>query len=585
VDWQTRLSGRLLPRLEVLYRDRAAACLDQIINVCSRYAPPVGVRGKSRQPLWDQRDVVLIAYADQVSTPGQAPLQTLRRFLHSANLPRLTRILHLLPFCPSSSDDGFSVIEYRQVDPAVGGWVDVQEIGRDFDLMFDLVLNHASAKSVWFQKYAQGVEPYSRFFVEVNPEQDLSSVVRPRTSPLLTPVATTRGRRYLWSTFSSDQLDLNYRDPLVLVEILDILLFYVMQGARIIRLDAVAYLWKESGTPCIHLPETHLIVKILRDVVDTVAPGTLLLTETNVPHSENVSYWGDGDEAHLIYNFSLPPLLLDAFRTGDATCLNRWLAQFEPSPTGTSILNFTASHDGIGVRPLESLVPADRFSALVESVEAQGGHVSKRSHPDGSSTPYELNTTYFDALADAPGANDGWQMQRFLASQALALSLRGIPAIYFHSLLGTPNDQRGVERTGRARSINRRKFSWAEVEELGGLPQASRHILAKYQRLLAIRIEQPAFHPDGIQRVLEAGNRSLVAFLRTDPLDKQQLLVVANLSEKNTEIDVRRWGLEVAGADLIAGDLVAGSTPEKWNGPGMLEPYQIVWLPVRIQDD
>jgi sucrose phosphorylase len=349
------------------------------------------------------------------------------------------------------------------------------------------------------------------------------------------------------------------------------------RGARIVRLDAIAFLWKEPGTNSLHLPQTHQIVKLLRDVVDALAPGTILLTETNVPHLENASYWGDSDESHMIYNFSLPPLLLDALLTGDGTYLNRWLAQSVAPPPGTTLLNFTASHDGIGVRPLEALVPSGRVEQLVSAVQARQGLVSRRAGADGSDTPYELNITYFDALGDPQaGDADTFHVQRFMASQALMLSLRGIPAVYFHSLLGTRNDLEGVQRTGRPRSINRRKFDAAELMELISNQSSHQQIWETYLHLLKVRVNQPEFHPDADQEVISNRNETVVTFLRTRPDLGRVLLVAANLSDRRQTIDLKDHFLKLAGAEVISGLDPGGS-----DDAVLLEPYQVVWIPVR----
>jgi sucrose phosphorylase len=557
----------------MLYGPRAEDCLSDVIRLCREHEDRL--KGRPRRPAWDQRDAVLITYADQIRAHGARPLAALRAFLTERGLHRLFPVLHLLPFYRSTSDDGFSVADYRQVDPDFGDWSDVARLGEQFDLMFDLVLNHASRQSDWFRHYLSGTEPYTGYFVECDPRTDLSRVVRPRTSPLLTPFDTSRGRRHVWTTFSDDQVDLNYREPRLLCEMLDVLLTYIERGARIVRLDAVAFLWKEPGTPCVHLPQTHEVVKLLRDVVDAVAPGTLLLTETNVPHAENARYWGDGDEAHLIYNFSLPPLLLDALLTGDAGHLTRWLAACPPPPPGTTLLNFTASHDGIGVRPLESLVPQERITSLLAAVEARGGSVSRRIDSDGVESPYELNITYFDALGDPSSPASELPVRRFLASQALMLALRGIPAVYFHSLFGTPNDLAGVARTGQSRAINRRRFAAAELEHLLKTPSTARRVLDAYTHLLATRANQPAFHPDADQHVLPLDNPATVALLRSDSKGHQELLVAANVSDRSQAVDLNRLALQAAGADLVTGE-VTGTTDQI-----ALHPYQVTWLPVR----
>ncbi len=558
---------KIRTHLALLYPDR----VDEVLGMLTRRMDETAAAMPAQRASWDQTDAVLITYGDQVTQTGEAPLETQRKFLLQRGLGHVLSTVHILPFFPYSSDDGFSVIDYRLIDPALGDWSDVASLGQDFDLMFDLVINHCSRHSEWFRKYLHGEEPYASFFIEVDPLQDVSQVTRPRSHPLLTPYATSRGTRHVWTTFSDDQIDLNFASPSVLVEMIDILLFYLQQGARIIRLDAIAYLWKELGTSCIHLPQTHEVVKLMRTIVDALAPGTILLTETNVPHEENVSYYGDGDEAQMVYQFSLAPLLAEALQTGNATVLNRWLADLEPTPQGTSVFNFTASHDGIGVRPLEGIMPADRLERFIEAVRHRGGHVSMKRNADGSESPYELNITYFDVVADPDNPDPLLQVRRFLAGQAVMLSLKGIPGIYFHSLVGTPNNLAGVQETGRARSINRRKF---ERDELATIldqtdsPQAQ--VLEGYRRLLAVRREQPAFHPDALQRIIETEAPALVALVRESTAPSQKLLVLANLGSQPLTVDVESLIGTRPHRDLL-GQCEADASVT-------LEPYQIAWL-------
>ncbi|MCF7984665.1 MAG: sugar phosphorylase [Thiohalocapsa sp.] len=590
---------RIRERLRTLYGD---ALLDRLMQrldlIVGRYG--VGVSCPEDKPCrrWDQRDAVLITYGDMVSANGEPPLTTLRRFL-AEQVGDAFSAVHVLPFFPYSSDDGFSVIDYRAVDPALGGWDEIQALANDYRLMVDLVINHVSGQSRWFRAYCNGMAPERHYFVEVDPEADLSAVVRPRTSPLLRAVHTPAGLRHVWATFSHDQIDVDFSNPDVLFEYLDILLYYVHNGAQIIRLDAIAYLWKQIGTDCIHLPQTHEVVKLLRDVLDMLDPSILLLTETNVPHAENVAYFGAGDEAHMVYQFSLPPLLLHALHTGNARYLTDWAARLEPPPLGCTFFNFTASHDGIGVRPLEGLLPQEEFDALVSAVEAGGGLVSRRSNADGSTTPYELNTTYFDALRvpDDPLAS----IARFLCSQTIAMSLQGVPGIYFNSLLGASNDVFGVEESGRARSINRQK--WVEPELLMLLAGDSGHqaggVFPEYLRRLRLRGAQPAFHPDGPQHVLSLP-AGLFGVCRDAPdasqpqsiqhegiqhegiqhegIQPQRLWMLANLTARTVTVAFgridRRWK-QSRWTELIEGRHYAG---DGGADKLVLAPYQVLWL-------
>ena len=518
-------ADRIRNRLTRLYgEEEAPRLMKRFLMLIGRYG--VGINPPAPSGFWNENDVVLITYADSVKKPDEPTLATLRDFCLS-RLKGLVRIVHILPFYPWSSDDGFSVIDYRKVRPDYGRWSDVENLGRDFDLMFDLVLNHCSRESTWFRDFITGIAPARYYFHSMDPGLDLSEVVRPRPWPLLTKTATRDGEAWVWTTFSEDQVDLNWRNPDVLFEFLDILFLYLGKGCRLLRLDAVAFLWKRIGTSCLHLPETHEVVKLFRDVVSIVAPNAVLVTETNVPHEENISYFGDGDEAHMVYNFSLPPLLLHALLRGDSSALTTWARGLPDLPPGQTFFNFTASHDGIGVRPLQGILPDEERDWLAEQVVARGGRVSMKANSDGSESPYELNITYCDALSDPDDVELG--MARFLCSQAVMLAFRGVPAVYIHSFLGTPNDVKGLEETGQNRSINRRKWELSELEaELSRPAGRMARIHARYSQWLRRRMNHPAFHPDAAQEMLDLGP-ALFGFVRRAP-ERETILCLFNFS-------------------------------------------------------
>ncbi|MGB7876182.1 MAG: sugar phosphorylase, partial [Anaerolineales bacterium] len=493
-----------------------------------------------------------------------------------------------LPFYPYSSDDGFSIIDYRQVAPELGTWQDIARLGENFDLMFDLVANHISAKSEWFQNFLAGEKPYTDYFLTLEPTTDLSQVVRPRATPVLTSFQTANGLRPVWTTFSEDQIDLDYNNPQVLLEMVDVLLFYVAHGAQIIRLDAIAYLWKIPGTSCIHLPQTHAVVKLFRAVLDIVAPSVLLITETNVPHQENISYFGKylpelqrSDEAQLVYQFPLAPLILHTFLTGDSTRLTDWAEGLPELPPGTTFFNFTASHDGIGVRPAEGLLQPDEIQDLIQNTLAHSGQVSYRSNPDGSQSAYELNITWYDALNDTIKTEPDLDIQRFLASQAIMLSLAGVPGIYIHSLLGSRNCVDCLAETGRARSINRERFLLTELEEELLDPHSLKsRVLSGYRQLLQIRKQQTNFHPATRQRILRLGP-DVFGILRMAE-DGSRVLSVTNVTSKlvDLEIELSKSGLPGSAkwVDLLTGELFFGQTVLHID----LAPFQCRWLKINL---
>ena len=522
-----------------------------------------------RKPHWDQQDVVLISYADQFYEQGVPTLRTFDRF-RQQHLQDSFTLLHLLPFYPWSADDGFSVIDYHQVNPPYGGWAEIAELHRHTRLMFDFVCNHMSAHSGWFKHYLAQDAGWDDFFISMPPNADLSAVIRPRTSPLLTKFTLQSGEtRLLWTTFSSDQVDLNFASGAVLLKMVGVLLDYLQKGADYVRLDAVGYMWKTPGTTCIHLEKTHLLVKLFRAIADEVAPGTVIVTETNVPHQDNIRYFGNGaDEAQMVYQFTLPPLVLHAIHTGSSTVLGQWAATLTPGSSPTTFFNFLASHDGIGLNPLRGILPEEEIASLVRDLAAEGALVSWKNNPDGSTSPYEVNVTWMDAL-NQQADDDDRRLRRFMLSHALLLAFPGVPAIYIQSLLGSRNDREGVTAAGYARAINRQKYQIDEIEQeladAGSLRHQTFHAL---RALIQTRMRQPAFHPDSPLQVLASDER-LLALRRGGAGSAERLLCVFNLSAETVSYALAedRYWLDVAGGNRVDGSELL-----------VLAPWKYYWL-------
>lgn len=502
--------------------------------------------------LFDHKDVWLITYGDSILDGNRPPLEAFAEIAEAAFTP-LFSLIHILPFFPYSSDDGFAVTDYTRVRPGLGGWKSIQKIEDSFFLMADLVLNHISSRSEWVRGYLAGEPAYKDFFIEADPSEDTTLVVRPRSLPLLTPFQKKDGSAvWLWTTFSSDQVDLNYANPEVLKKMLEVTAFYLKKGISALRLDAVGFLWKKKGTTCLHLEETHRLVKLFRLFCDLFPGKRLLVTETNVPHKENISYFGNGeDEAHVVYNFPLPPLILYTFLNGDVSKLRFWASSLKaPSPRCT-FLNFTASHDGIGVRPLEGLIDDEELGYLIRKIEKAGGIISTRDDPRRGKKPYELNITYIDAIASGL-AREELRAEAFLASQALMLFLPGIPAVYINSLFGVGNWAEGVESTGRARTINRYKIPRREAERVMAGQEGHRsEIWARYTRLLRFRRALPAFAPDKPARYPDTGKR-IFTVVRGE--GEEQLFCVINVTEKRLEADLSPFMPESFTYDLFKGE-------------------------------
>jgi sucrose phosphorylase len=577
---RAQLERRLATHLQFIYPDlsgdEATELLESIVSIM-RFHEHVACPVPHHSP-WTQRDSIVITYGNTMIEDGTAPLRTLHRFLCNHLKGYITGV-HILPFFPWSSDDGFAVIDYLSVDEALGDWSDISTIASEFTLMSDLVVNHCSSRSFWFENFQKCIDPGKDYFVEESPDTLLHDVVRPRVSPLLRATETADGERYVWCTFSHDQIDLDFRNPAVLLEFVRIIRFYLDRGVKIFRLDAVAFLWKEIGTRCINLPQTHEIVRLFRTIIEHHDPEAVIITETNIPNRENLSYFGNANEAHVIYNFSLPPLLLYTLASGNCTCLRSWLMSMPPAQQGTAYLNFIASHDGIGLRPAEGLLDNEEIDRLAALMERFGGRISWRSIGPDVRRPYEINIALYDAfrgtMKDDGALSGELQFARFLCAHTIMLGLEGIPAFYIHSFLGTENDYRRMESSGHNRAINRRQWALPDLE--AALGDSQRHhgrVLESLQRLLEIRQQQPAFHPNAVQFTLQL-REAVFGFWRQSIDREQSLFCLHNVSDEPQVVPLQtiNFGEVEQWRDLLSGDVYSDLV-----GDLQLSPYQSVWL-------
>ena len=573
------LQHRVLNHLKAIYPDAnhsrlTLECL-RLMNLNKEVTNPGHLPGN-----WDQRDTFVIVYGDTFIDPPQHPLHVLRRFMDE-HLRGSINSVHILPFFPWSSDDGFAVINNKQVNESLGNWQDIKDVSEHFRLMADVVINHCSPENEWFKNFIECKDPGKDYFFTASPNEDLSQVVRPRTSELLKKVQTRDGEQYVWCTFGHDQVDFDFSNPEVLLEFIRILRLYLDQGITVFRLDAVAFIWKEIGTDCLNLPQTHEIVRLLRALLEHANPNAIIITETNIPKRENLTYFGNANEAHGIYNFSLPPLLVYTLLAGDCSHLKSWMMTMPPAQLGTFYFNFIASHDGIGLRPAEGLLDKAEIEAMLNAMLRFGGEISWRALSGIEKRPYEINISLIDALKGTLEGEDSYQFQRFICAHAIMLALEGIPAFYIHSLLATENDHARYQRTGHKRHLNRYQWPYQELNEQLADPN-SRHarILSELKRLIQIRSHQPAFHPNATQFTLHMGRR-IFAFWRQSMQREQSIFCLNNISDKPRSVDL-------AEINLIDtenwGDLISGEMLETHLDIIELKPYQSVWLTNRMSD-
>ena len=572
-----QLKNKLIQQLDTIYQDVAIAqdptdiadALIETMRLESHVTAPTPFTNH-----WSENDIILITYGDSIIAPEQSPLKTLKKFLDT-HLKDTINSVHILPFFPYSSDDGFSVIDYSSVNESLGTWQDITQISQQYQLMSDLVINHCSSRSAWFENFIKAKGLGHDFFFTAQPDDDLSQVVRPRTSPLLKEVETAQGKRFVWCTFSHDQVDFDFRNPEVLKAFTSIIRQYLDNGVKIFRFDAIAFLWKVVGSNSINLPQTHEMVRLLRTLIEAAEPQAIIITETNIPNPQNLTYFGNANEAHGIYNFSLPPLLLNTLLTGNCLYLKRWLMSMPPAQDGTLYFNFIASHDGIGLRPAEGLLSDTELDSLIHTIENFGGKISWRTTDNGEQKAYEMNIALYDALQGTVDGKDQWNFERFICAHAIMFALEGIPGIYIHSMLGTQNDYQKLANTHHNRSINRHR--WQECRLEAALTDNNLHhnkVLSALKALLDIRIKQPAFHPNATQFTLHLGLQ-LFGFWRQSQNRKQSIFCISNISNQPVALPLGELNLIVSDSSV---ELISGMKIDQLNKVLMLSPYQSVWI-------
>jgi len=586
-DHFLQFTAKVKHHLEVIYQDILSP--SEIALVVPKLQISIGVTSNDdchyptpHKNRWDESDIIMITYGDSIVENAQGfefgfsqkPLKTLRRFINEYCDSIISHV-HILPYFPYSSDDGFSIIDYSSVNQSLGDWNDIEAISREYGLMTDVVINHCSARSQWFENFSKQEGIGSDYFFTASPTDNVSMVVRPRTSDLLKKVDTPSGTKFVWCTFSHDQVDFDFRNPDVLIAFVDIIRLYLDKGTKIFRLDAIAFLWKVVGGPSINLAETHEVVRLLRTLIEHTAPETIIITETNIPNRENLTYFGNANEAHAIYNFSLPPLLINTLVTGDCGYLKSWMMSMPPAQNGTTYFNFIASHDGVGLRPAEGLLDDHEIKDLANCMQSFGGKVSWRKAEDGQQKPYEMNIALIDALKGTTKGPDQHQLQRFICAHAIMLGLEGIPGIYIHSLLGTPNDEDKVKNTGQNRGINRHRWDFKQLmTELENVQSTHAKVLSRLSLLIRIRRSQPAFHPNATQFTLQLGTE-IFGYWRQSIDRQQSIFCLSNITDEAQEIRLSDINLIENNLwhDLIADKAINPATEQLF-----LAPYQTMWI-------
>ena len=542
--------------------------LREIVEIINKF----NQKKNKKKKIISEKTSVVICYGDSIlANKPKNLLGTFRNFFQK-KLKNIFNTVHFLPFYPSSSDSGFAVKDHYKIDNKLGNWSDILKFSKKNDVMADIVINHSSARGLWFRNFLKEKKPGKDYFLKVNSKFNISKVIRPRDHKLLKRIDIFKDKEYLWRTFSPDQVDLNFKNPAVLLRFIKIMINLINHGVTIFRLDAIAYLWKEDGTKCINLRQTHEIIKLLRIICSFLNVQTTIVTETNLPEKENLSYFGNNDEANWIYYFSLPPLLIHAFLFENSNYLNKWSKKLPSTKNDTSYLNFIASHDGIGMRPAEGILNKKIISNLLKRLKKNGSRFSYRKIKNKSKKVYEANITIIDALKKTDYDNEGrFFFERYMSAHSIMIAFEGIPAIYFNSLFGTSNDEAKYVITGNNRDINRYKWSEKNIlKVLKDKKSIQSAFFESFSNLLLVRKKQKAFHPNAYRSTLNLSPK-IFCFKRVSIDKKQTIICITNLSSKVQFPKINRkynkWK-----------NLLDNKSFFISNGQLRLDPFQTIWL-------
>ncbi|XVX19908.1 amylosucrase [Actinomycetota bacterium] len=514
--------------------------------------------------------------------------------------------LHLMPLLRPRSgpnDGGYAVEDYRSVDPRLGTMDDLRDVatelrGRGMSLVVDLVCNHTAREHVWARKAIAGDRDYQDYYLmypdRTMPDQWEQSL--PEVFPDFAPGNFTwvdECSRWVWTTFNDYQWDLNYTNPRVFAEMLDVILALANQGVEVVRLDAVAFMWKRMGTNCQNQPEAHAILQAFRALTRIAAPGLILLAEAIVSPEDLVPYLGTGDatnkECELAYHNVLMVSLWSALAEGNARLLTRTLERMPRIPSGTAWLTYARLHDDIGWAVTDenaASVGLDGFlhrSFLSDFYSgAYWGSYAKglvfQENPVTRDRRISGSLASLAGLERALAGGSEWDVhlavQRILLLHNLVLAFGGVPLIYMGDEIGMLNDYSFTGQPDHAddnRWVHRPRMDWGAAERRHDPGTVEGRIFGGIRELARLRTQIGAFHAQADAVPVWLGNDSVFGLMRTSP--RGRILVVANVSPGPQWVSLQGFDQLDPGSWLD--DLVTG---ERTGWTFELPPYAVRWL-------
>ena len=475
-----------------------------------------------------KNEIMLITYADSMGKN----LKELKAVLDK-NYKNAIGGVHILPFFPSSADRGFAPIKYDEVDKAFGSFDDIEELSKEYYLMFDFMVNHISAQSEYYKDFLEKKDAsaykdyfirYSEFWQNGEPTQEQIDLIykrKPR-APYIEAEFADGSKEKIWCTFSEEQIDLDITKPATKKFIQDTLEFMCKKGASIIRLDAFAYAVKKANTSCFFVePDIWDLLFDIQKITNNY--GAQILPEIHEHYTIPLKL---AQKDFWIYDFALPVLTLHALYNHTGIYLKKWM-QMCPMKQFTTL----DTHDGIGIVDVKDLMPDEEIDMVKEQMYSHGANVKKiySSEAYNNLDIYQVNTTYYSAL----GNND----DAYLLARAIQFFAPGIPQVYYVGLLAGVNDIELMERTKNGSDINRHYYTSEDVDK-----EQERTVVRKLKQLMELRNTHKAFSIDGTIKI-EALDDQLTI---TRAYDTQSLTLNADLTTHKFVITDESGGIVYA---------------------------------------
>jgi amylosucrase len=527
-------------------------------------------------------------------------------------------MLHVMPIleCPVlASDGGYAVNNFRNVDSRIGSLEDLNELSRDMRernilLTLDVVVNHTSNEHEWAERARNGEARYQDYYYIFDNRHvpDMFEETMPEVFPETAPHNFTfdeKMNKWVMTVFNNYQWDLNYSNPAVFIEMLDIILFWANQGADIVRLDAVAFLWKKIGTTCQNEREAHLILQMMKDCCQVTAPGVLFIAEAIVAPVEMIKYFGEdaviAKECEIAYNATLMALLWDAIATNNSKLLNYGIQSLPDKLDRATWLTYIRCHDDIGLGFDDSdIVRAgyqpgphrrfllDYFTGEYEGSVARGKPFARNEKNGDARISGSLASLVGLETALESGDEDeiDKSIQLILLLHGVIMSFGGIPLLYYGDEIGTINDYSYLDNDARARDnrwIHRPRIDWDKVNQRKNHGTVEQRIFDGMRRLISVRKTIPSFADYNNRTLIDVSNEHLFAFIRYDFTSlNENILVIANFDGRPQKLNLNDLGNRGQFETALLRDLASGESPARFGDHLVIPPYQFYWLSNRI---